>query len=161
MPESNTQTVAARTIPAAKSLIPIHPERFGLETERHNRWSITLEHKRPVEEILDAGFLSHVARMLRAGDTVIVRKEDSTYYAELYVHDASNTHVRTELIFEAKLSAVTPQSVGVKGYKIAHGGLQDKWRVIRESDDKVVKSGFANETDAVVWLQGFAKTIAA
>lgn len=141
---------------------PINPSRFAEGPIHHNRWSLRIEHDRDKRDFNDPVFLSHVARYLRPGDIIEVRAEDLTYFAELFVHDATNNSVRVEILREKTLKTAASLTGGahMKGYRIAWGGLQEKFRVIRDADNRVIKGGFANEGEALMFLQSYQRSVA-
>lgn len=150
--------------PEAKSAAPvqpINPSRFGEAALFHNRWNLRIEYNRDRKDFQDPGFLAHVARFLRPGDIIEVRSEDLSYFAELIVHDATNTSVRVEILREKTLKTAANLGKIPEGYRIAWGGQHEKFRVIRESDSKTIKGGFASEADASLFLQTFARSQAA
>jgi hypothetical protein len=137
---------------------PVNQSRFAEAALHHNRWSLRIEYNRDKQDFTDPRFLAHVARFLRPGDIIDVRSEDMSYYAELFVHDATNNSARVEVLREKTLQgAVATAGAQMKGYRIAWGGLQEKHRVIRESDGRVLRGGFASEADAILFLQSLTR----
>jgi hypothetical protein len=61
-----------------------------------------------------------------------------------------------------KLEAVEPSAtVAVPGHTVEWSGRHTKWRVIRESDRKVLKDGLATRADGYSWLASYSKALAA
>lgn len=118
-------------------------------------WLITLEPGVRYETILVPTYWTHVAKKLKPWDKIVVRTEDSSFYAELLVMYAGKFDARVKEIVHLDLGGiqqeVTPDLV-LRDHLIKYGGPRAKWRVIRREDGVVIRDGFNQQHDAKSWL---------
>lgn len=110
-----------------------------------------------LSQVMDAAYWCNVASKLRAGDIVELQPEGLTYWAQLIVVDASPVHANVKLLHFVDLVNEEPKPeqaeiVGEKDlgkFKVERTG---RWfRVIRNGDGEVMKSGFPNMKAAETW----------
>jgi hypothetical protein len=112
-----------------------------------------------LEQVMDEAYWGNVARELKAGYTIEVMPEGLPYYAKLIViHSDEKTRAVvkllqfTDLVNEApkpELQAIVKEvAIGSK-FKAERNG---RWfRVIRQADQEVMKSGFPTMAEAEAW----------
>jgi hypothetical protein len=140
---------------------PLHPSRFQLAEHRRQIWHIVPEHGTALAELLTPAYWSHVSRQMRPSDRIEVNAEDGSFFAELVVIDAGLQFAKVALLREAKLEGVEASQTSLPGHKVEWSGPHTKFRVVRESDRKVLKDGFTTRADAGTWLSNHAKALAA
>ena len=93
------------------------------------------------------------------GDIIEVRKPDTGLYAELIVLAIGKGYVKTDVLLKYE-----PKTVNLdKGSPLA-----TRWNVgrnchevVRESDKTVMQGGFQSKADAVAWIAGHLRDMAA
>ena len=141
---------------------PVIPTRMQLAEQVRNIWCLTVPVGTTVQDMLNPGYWAHLARQLQPGDRIEVEPDDGSYFAELRVLDSGNQYAKVMALREVKLEAIEPSaSVSVPGHTVEWSGRHTKWRVIRESDRKVLKDGLASKADGYGWLSSYAKALAA
>jgi hypothetical protein len=147
-----------------KKLAPaIHPQRMQLAEQVRNVWSVTVPNDTHKGDLQRPEFWAHLATMLRPRDRIEVETEDGSYVADLLVLDAGTQYAKMAILREYRLDVVEPQSQSAApaGHKVEWSGRHTKFRVVRESDSKVIKDGFATKADAYGWLASYGKALAA
>jgi len=123
--------------PKAKA---ITMSRFGLAAELRNIWMVTCEMGTTVEQILEGSYWANVARLLRAGDEIIVRPDDMSWELVLHVRGSESlfAHVTKKALYDL---APSTEPVPVPSrYKVEFAGAHHKFRVLR--DGEPLKDGF-------------------
>jgi len=120
------------------------------------------------DDMVTVAFWSNVASMFvrirERGECFIdALAEDGSWYAEFLVRDAGRNWAKVSLLRKVQLEQVQiSRSVALlPGHTVSHGGPVGKWRVVRDSDARVLKDKFATEGDAYAWLSEYAKGLAA
>lgn len=147
----------------AKKVLPaVFPSHKQIEF-LYTQWGITVPNATTKEDLLRPEFWAHVARDLKPEDVMHVRTEDGSYRAELLVLDRGTFGAKMGVKNEYRFDSVEPseQSSVPKGHKVEWSGPHTKFRVVRESDRKVLKDGFENKTEAFSWLVNHGKALAA
>lgn len=143
-------------------LPPVMPTRLQLAEQVRHIWALTVPVGTTVKNMLEPGYWAHISRQLQPGDRIEVEPDDSSYFAELRVIDAGNQYAKVMVLREVKLESVEPSAtVAVPGHNIEWSGRHTKWRVVRESDRKVLKDGLPTKADGYNWLSNYAKALAA
>lgn len=143
------------------------PINMQLAEQSRNVWRVFVANGTTPADIRDASFWSHVAKQLRPGDRLEVEPDNGEYLAFLRVLDAGPQYAKVQLLKadEAgiyRLDTVVPDASAVlPGHSIEWSGGNTKWRVLRDSDKKVLKDGFSSRSDATSWLIGHGKALAA
>ena len=146
-----------------KVTAPIHM--LPAENSR-NIWRVFVANGTTPQDIVQPQFWAHLASRLQAGDRIEVEPEDSTWLAELRVIDSGPQYAKVQIRKPdadgvSRFEALGSSDTGLpSGYSFSHNA-SSKWRVVRDSDQKVLKDGLATKADAVTWLMGFAKVLAA
>jgi hypothetical protein len=146
-----------------KLLPAIHPACMQPAEQVRNLWSVTIPNKATKSDLIRSDFWAHLANMLRPRDRIEAESEDGSYVADLIVLDAGTNYAKVTILREYKLDVVEPQSQSSMpvGHKVEWSGRHTKFRVVRESDSKVIKDGFATKADAFGWLASYGKALAA
>lgn len=112
-----------------------------------------------LETVILPEMWSQHAERLRPGDIVTVGTEDHAWIATLYVRASVSRSVTFAVLSATKLA---PDMDGdVAGYKVGWGGPHHKHRVIRVSDNTVLRHGFDTPEAADAWLKDHVATVKA
>lgn len=140
----------------------IHPTRIRQAEYAYERWRITVENGTTIEDLTRPAFYAHVATHFRPGSIIEAMPDNRAFFAELIVIDSGQQYVKTAVLREVKLEAVSAAGANLfPGYSAEFAGDHLKWRVIRESDRKSLKDGLPSQTDAFSWLSNHLKAMAA
>lgn len=117
------------------------------------------------EDILRPEFWAHVASRINGPmDHIEVLAEDYTFHVVLMVMDKGTNWVKVVPISDVRdLSQAAPDEVtdGEESpYEVKFGGPKDRYRVLRKSDNSVIKSGFANKTEAEKYVSEYRRAVA-
>lgn len=120
-----------------------------------NIWSVEVENHVTPADLRESGFWAHLAQRLAPRDQIEVEPQDGSWHVKLRVSDVGEGYAKVEIMrpdavgvfkLESPTSAAVPQ-----GYAIEFSGAHTKWRVIRDSDRKMLKDGFSTRVDAIGW----------
>jgi hypothetical protein len=139
----------------------VHPNRMKLAEHAFRMWRLIVTNPTTVEDLKRPEFYAHLARQWKPGDLVQVMPDNRSFFAELLVIDASSQYAKVDILRHKELEKVQPGKAMLPGYSIEYAGDHEQWRVIRESDRKVLKSGHATQGDAYSWASNHAKALAA
>lgn len=118
-----------------------------------------------LEDLLKPGFWAHVAAKLRKGDRIEVVIEDGTYFAELYVKHANKIEAHVHLMREVQLAKSQTKDEELDLAKLFPDHsirfAAGKWRILRKEDKAILKEELKSKAEAILWLQGYLKEIAA
>jgi len=180
-PKPKTAAPAAPAKPAADAGRP-WPDKASMDPGVNakplpeNRWSL-LEHKdpghwiclergTPYEAVFEPSFWANIVMRakLQPGQTVDVTNDEQSVFAVLKVLDCGrNWAVMGEFYFKSRDDMVKarPPLKSRPKHVIGWGGPVDKFRVIRESDNAVIKTGFDSEAAAQTFLTGYERQLGA
>lgn len=102
--------------------------------------------------LLEPDYWSHVARRMRPLDRIEAMPEDGSWWAELLVIHTGPVSVMVRKLRYHELDEVDPDEIDNDLFKIKWGGPSVMYRIIRKSDNEVVKDHFRNKSDAVNWM---------
>lgn len=111
--------------------------------------------------LLEPSYWAHVAAMFKPRDRIEVYPEDGSYYAELFVVAAGRQWAKVVELRKVDLNAGAAIPVPAAEFVVNWGGPSHKHRVIRKSDNTVLKSGFSTPEEANAWLADYQKALAA
>lgn len=111
-----------------------------------------------LKDVLEPAYWGNVASTIKVGDTIEVMPEGLTYYARLIVIDAGPVYAKVKLLQFVDLIAedARPEQTEIRteaqyGKFIAQRA--GAWfRVIREEDKEVMKTGFRTMAQAEQWI---------
>jgi hypothetical protein len=95
------------------------------------------------EQCMDESFWCHVTTRLIAGDTLIVRPDDSAWELILNVVDCGPNYAHVHKKSFCELVPAVPRAKLPSIYSVEHAGPIHKWRFLREG--KMMRDGFATE----------------
>jgi hypothetical protein len=147
---------------------PITRDRMRFGESAILRMMIEVPAGQQPEDLLTVAYWTHVANeLVQACQQGIVffdcRCEDGTWYAEYLLRDAGQNWAKVDLLRKHKLNPMTPERrfTLLPGHTVTFGGQHVKWRVMRDSDQKVLRDKFNTEGDAYGWLSEYSKSLAA
>lgn len=148
--------------PEPKEIPAFHPNRMKLAEQAYRRFRFLVPSGTAVDDLKRPSIWAHVARDWRPNDIVEVMPDDRAWFAECFVLDCGTQYAKLQVLRESKLEAVKVGGLAaVPGHSIEYGGEHEKWRVIRDADRKILKSGHATQGDAFNWLTNHLKALAA
>lgn len=140
----------------------VHPNRLKGAEYAFTLWRLTVPSETAIDDLKRASFYAHIAQNLRHGDLIQVMPDNRSFFVELLVVDVAPQYAKVMVIREVKLEALQANaSQAFPGYTIEYAGDHERWRVIRDSDKKVLKKDQATQTEAFTWLTNHLKALAA
>ncbi len=131
--------------------------KFNLAEQVYRRHVAKPEFGITLAEVMDDAYWGNVASKLRVGDHIEIQPEGLTYHAELIVVDAGPVHAAVKLLSFVDLvnEAPKPSQAPITAYvdlgkytAERNGGW---FRVVRDSDKEVMRSGFRTLKAAQDW----------
>lgn len=104
------------------------------------------------KDVLVPDFWAHVSATFSRGDSLEVFAEDSSWYAQLLVLDASRLHAKVTPLIYQNFQIKAKKEVD-PDFSVEFKGPQRKWSVLRKKDKEIVKDGFESKDDAATWLE--------
>jgi len=157
---SSSDTDALPRLNERKAAILLE-SRMQLAEHRNNRHSVVTPEGTPWTEVLRPEFWAHVAWKLRAGDTVDVHTDDMRYFGELYVRDVGRQRALVEELAFRSFDRIEDETTAPPTHEVRFKGPQKKWCALRLDDGAVLKERCGTREEAVKWLDGHLRTIAA
>jgi hypothetical protein len=133
-------------------------DRFKLATYGHNEWSVDLPADTAYEDVFKPEFWAHNAKKVRPQDKIVVRREDGTLYAELFVRACGPLFVKADEIIKVefgKQAATDSDKLKVKWIG------RNSYTVVRKTDNQVLRDGFQTPEDAAAWMHNHNQQMAA
>lgn len=163
MTDTNAQTPdpAKQPAQALKPMPSLDPTRLLLAEQRRNVWHVYVPPGEHPEQLLPADRWAHLARSLKQGDRIEAESEDGTWLAELLVRDSGSNWAKVHILRAYRLDTAAPErrSTILAGHSVKWGGPRVKYRVIRDSDQKVLRERCTTEGEAYAWLSEYARTL--
>lgn len=117
-----------------------------------------------IDDIMNPTYWSMVAgKFGLPGNSLFPRveaiAEDGSWLADLVVSDFSNSFAAVTVLSYVELASASGLGDVPSGYEVTFAGYQDKWVVIRKSDDRMIETGLKNQAEAKLALQEHLKAI--
>lgn len=133
-----------------------------IQTEYANQaWTLTVEAKTTMEDVLKPEFFSNVAIKMRPYDRVHVRVDTGDWYAEVLVVSCGRAWAKVIKLLEVKLVDANADAMAddvLDKYTIEHRGAHLKFCVVRRSDKEPIKENCASKAEAQGWLTSYLLT---
>jgi len=149
----NTQTPMKKLAPSAC---------FSADYKR-NIWQAYPEPGVTPADLLDPGYWSNIAGMLRPYDRIEALVEDGGWWAELLVLEVGHNWAKVMMLREVEIrpGAESGPSVDqMSEHEIRYRGVK-KWSVVRKADSAVLVEDLKTKEEAVGWLGAHLKAMAA
>lgn len=153
---------AAAPLPAeiARAVLALKEDRWQLKEHRNPGHWICVPAGVTIEDVLQPAFWANVARKLKPFNTIEVHWDDAGQFAEVYCVSAGRNWASVSLLRHVKLDrAVLPQQASQ--YQITFNGPVDRFRIMRLTDNAVIRAGFQSELEARQWLEQYLRNLSA
>ena len=115
-----------------------------------------------LEDVMQPSYWVHVTKKLHKTDRIEVIPEDGSWYAELMVLSVEAIYAKVILLKYLNLAEEAAKiSAPAQEYFVKYGNNTSKHRIIRKSDNKVLKEGFNTAAEATQYLDDHLKQVAA
>lgn len=151
--------------PQETKVTQLSPNRLMHAEHAHTTFVAHPETGTPPDALLDSKYWAHYSvnpsMQMNAGDMILVKPEDGTYFMELLVRSTYRGGVNVVELRRVELN--NPEIAGEESedHEIKHSGPRLKWRVIRKSDKRELTNGLPTKDAARDWLREHLKAIAA
>lgn len=139
------------------------PQRMHLAEHERTAYVVTVESHTSRELLKEPSFWSLVAKKFRPYDRLEVRSDDGTFWAEYLVLACDRTWAKVHEMSFHKLTtseiAQTQAAIQNDEFEVKWGGPHNKFRVIRKSDNAVIKDQIQTKDDADLALKEYVKVI--
>lgn len=117
------------------------------------------------DDLLRSEYWAHIANRIQGPmDRIECLAEDYTFYAELMVMDKGTNWVKVvALSGPTDLSASAPSEkleAEISPFEVTFAGPKARYRVIRKSDNEVIKEGFPTRGDAEKYTTEYRRSLA-
>jgi hypothetical protein len=132
---------------------PLAGKHFGTKHQKIREYVIQPPFETVLDDLKDPAFWSHCCSYLRHGDVVGVYPEGLPWTAHVIVIDADNLGAKVKVMHFVDLTTqkALAESPNKSDYTLSRAG---RWiRVVRRSDNEVMKSGFSDEEAAREWAK--------
>lgn len=125
---------------------------------RRTEWDVFVPPETTVDDLLNPVFWAHVAGSTFQGkiNYVDVHWDDNSQLCRIYVRNYNNSAAQMELLdhwdFDKNTTLDVPDD-----YIITWSGDQTKYRVIRRSDNQVIRDGFVAKPEALAFIEKLPK----
>jgi hypothetical protein len=163
-PNTDTKTKPGDKAAAADAgplkVAALQADRWQLGEFLNARHAVTLPAGVPFENIKRPEFWANIVR-IKPDDIIEVRTDDRRFYAELIVLARGRNWATVAVIREpVELKAASLPPSETSAYKTEYSGSHAQWRVLRLSDNAVVKEKLPTEQAAMQWVANQEKALA-
>lgn len=120
------------------------------------QYRAVIPHGTTLEAILKPEAWSHVAREMRPGQFVHAFAEDGTWYAWLYVRNASRIEADLAVVHHIEFDKARDIDPGADTYEAVWVSPSAKWGVKRTSDGEIVMREIATKDEAIQKAKNYA-----
>lgn len=153
----------AAPLAVKKPVVALNQTRLSEASFRRTEWCVTAPQGTIFEDILVTDYWRNVGQMLKPCDMIDVVTEDGAWYARLIVISSDRLWAKVTTILHVDLTAAKRDmpSTDFDNHDIIWKGPMSKFAVIRKKDSAALKDGFTSKLDAMQWLDGHLKSLAA
>lgn len=142
-------------------MTPILPGKIKEASFPRNAWHIPAKASDDPRDLLDPKYWVHVSRMLRGGDKIEILAETNEWYAEAIVLDSGAYGAKIAYVV-GPIRLTNEAEIDVpEDYEIKWSGPHTKFRVIRKSDNKMLRDQFTSKEEASSWVRAHRQAMAA
>lgn len=126
-----------------------------------NEFAINPEVGTTLDDMKAEAYWAHVAKKLRPWDKIEARAEDGSFYAVFIVRDSGRNWAKVEMIslYLFSIPGVTDRTPADPEYIVKYSGPHTKYRVMRKSDNQIMRDGFATQADGDQWIKEHVKSL--
>lgn len=141
--------------------VPILANRFKSADYVRQSYHVTPRLEDTPEALLDPKYWVHVSSKLKAGDRIEVLPETREWYAEAIVIDSGTWGAKLAYVLGPVKLANEATVDAPEDYDVKWAGPNVKFRVIRKSDNRVLKDGCQTKEEAASWIKSHRNAMAA
>lgn len=132
----------------------------GTEYAR-NGWSVFPEYGTTVEEMKREEYWAMASHKFKVMDRIEVMSEDGSWWAEFVVRNVRQGAVNVGLLSHVEFGSEAVESVNMDDYSVVWRGPKRKWSIERKADNQIMKEEFPDKMDAMAWIVGQKRALAA
>jgi len=144
---------------------PLERTRFHLSEHYQQNYVAVVPQGTDPRSLEDPAFFANVAFMCRPSGKIFVECEDGTWLADMYVRSVGPQFVMAKILQVWDLADYKPIEASETptiraGYRVDWSNRHTKWRVVRESDNAIVRDKEESRESAEAWLNEHLKALA-
>lgn len=139
----------------------VHASNVVATEYARNSFLVVPEYGTKLEEMFREEYWAMASHMLKCTDHIEVMAEDGSWYAEFIVLNSRQGWVKVGLINHKEFGGEAVEPVNMDAYTVVWRGPKRKWSIERKSDNQIMKENFEDKTDAMAWIVGNKRAIAA
>lgn len=165
MAQQNQPPAPAKAAAAEKPrVIPtLYLERVSLAEQTRREWFVFIPHGTEPEDLEEASYWANLSHLLKKHDRIECVWEDGNGEVTLRVLGSGQGWVKVTPIAAKQYPKFSPEVLNtiLPGHKVKYTNDFQKWHVLRESDQRVLKDQCDTEEQAYRWLAEYAKAVKA
>lgn len=150
--------------PAKPRVIPqLYLERVSLAEQIRREWFVFIPHGTEIADLEEASYWANLSHLLKKHDRIECVWEDSKGEATLRVLASGQGWVKVTVIQAKQYPSFSPEVLNtiLPGHRVKYTNDFQKWTVVRDADQRVLKDQCDTEEEAYRWLANYAKSLKA
>jgi len=141
--------------------IPILANRFKQAEYVRQAWHISPRPEDAPEAMLDPKYWVHVSKNMKPGDRIEAIAESREWLVDAVVLDAGSWGAKVAFILGPVKLANDAKIEAPDEYEVKWAGPSAKFRVVRKTDNKVLKDECQTKEEAATWIKNHRVSMAA
>ncbi|MGE4077400.1 MAG: hypothetical protein AB7F22_17730 [Reyranella sp.] len=134
-------------------LVQLSPGDFNSAEQKRNIWDVVADADVEPEHVVKPEYWAHVSAKLREWDRIEVRHCAGLWLMELVVRSAGHAGAQVAVLRKTVFSdSKIPESIDKSGFRIDFVRGRG-WRVLRKSDQRLIKDGFRTVSEAAHYIE--------
>lgn len=150
--------------PAKPRFIPtLYLERVTLAEQTRREWFVFIPHGTEPEDLEEASYWANLSHLLKKHDRIECVWEDGKGEVTLRVLGSGQGWVKVTPIAAKQYPKFSPEALNaiLPGHRVKYTNDFQKWVVLRDADQRVLKDQCDTEEEAYRWLANYAKSLKA
>lgn len=149
---------------AKPRVIPtLYLERVSLAEQMRREWFVFIPHGTEPEDLEEASYWANLSHLLKKHDRIECVWEDGKGEVTLRVLGSGQGWVKVTPIHAKQYPKYSAEALNtiLPGHRVKYTNDFQKWIVLREADQRVLKEQCDTEEQAYRWLAEYAKSVKA
>jgi hypothetical protein len=162
-PDTKDAAAAAKG-PEKPRIVPeLRLDRMSLVEHKHRDWFVYIPHGTQPEDLEAAHYWAHLSHLLRKHDRIECVWEDGTGEVTVRVLAAGQGWAKVTTIHGKQYPKFSTEALNtiLPGHRVKYTNDFQRWVVLRDADQRVLKDQCDTEEEAYRWLANYAKSLRA